>query len=105
MIGRDVVKYKEDYISYFNNNEINAKVRKTMLDPAPRVILDKAFGLCALGKSMTEIGIISDIYEHTMLSILRAEKLGGFQALGASDIFDLEYWDLEQAKLLKIKVL
>ena len=52
---------------------------------------------------MKEIGIISDIYEHTMLSILRAEKLGGFKALPESDIFDLEYWDLEQAKLLKSK--
>ena len=103
MIGRQVDKYKEGYISYFNNNEINAKERKTMLDPAPRVILDKEFGLCAVGKSMTEIGIISDIYEHTMLSILRAEKLGGFRALPGADIFDLEYWDLEQAKLLKNK--
>jgi len=103
MIGRDVEKYKEEYISYFNDNEINAKERKTMLDPAPRVILDKEFGLCAVGKSMTDIGIISDIYEHTILSILRAEKLGGFQALPGADIFDLEYWDLEQAKLLKNK--
>ena len=103
MIGRDVEKYKEEYISYFDNNEINAKERKTILDPAPRVILDKEFGLCAVGKSMTEVGIISDIYEHTMLSILRAEKLGGFHALPAADIFDLEYWDLEQAKLLKNK--
>jgi len=103
MIGRDVNKYNEEYASYFNKNEINAKARKTMLDPAPRVILDKEFGLCAVGKNMSEIGIISDIYEHTMESILRAEKLGGFQALPAKDIFDLEYWDLEQAKLLKNK--
>jgi NAD(P)-dependent dehydrogenase (short-subunit alcohol dehydrogenase family) len=50
---------------------------------------------------MNEIRIISDIYEHTMHCILRAEKLGGWQALPASDIFDLEYWDLEQAKLQK----
>ena len=50
---------------------------------------------------MGEIGIISDLYEHTMQCILRAEKLGGWQALPASDIFDLEYWDLEQAKLQK----
>jgi NAD(P)-dependent dehydrogenase (short-subunit alcohol dehydrogenase family) len=50
---------------------------------------------------MSEIGIISDIYEHTIESILIAEKLGGFKALPASDIFDIEYWDLEQAKLLK----
>ena len=101
MIGRDINKYNEEYASYFNKNEINAKARKTMLDPAPRVILDKKFGLCAVGKNMSEIGIISDIYEHTMESILRAEKLGGFEALPANDIFDLEYWDLEQAKLLK----
>ncbi len=103
MIGRDINKYNEEYASYFNKNEINSKARKTMLDPAPRVILDKEFGLCAVGKNMSEIGIISDIYEHTMESILRAEKLGGFEALPAKDIFDLEYWDLEQAKLLKNK--
>jgi rhamnose utilization protein RhaD (predicted bifunctional aldolase and dehydrogenase)/NAD(P)-dependent dehydrogenase (short-subunit alcohol dehydrogenase family) len=101
MIGRDVNKYNEEYASYFSNNEINAKARKKMLDPAPRVILDKDFGLCAVGKNMSEICIISDIYEHTMESIIRAEKLGGFEALPAKDIFDLEYWDLEQAKLLK----
>ena len=103
MIGRDVSKYKEEYISYFTNNEVKADDRKKMLDPAPRVILDKDLGQCAVGKNMKEIGIISDIYEHTMLSILRAEKLGGFKALPESDIFDLEYWDLEQAKLLKSK--
>jgi len=101
MIGRDVEKYVKKYISYFNAHNTNATVNKIMLDSAPRVILDREFGLCAVGKNMSEIGIISDIYEHTMESILRAEKLGGFKALPASDIFDIEYWDLEQAKLLK----
>ncbi len=79
----------------------NAKERKTILDAAPRVILDQDFGLCAVGKNMNEIGIIADLYEHTIECILRAEKLGGWVALPASDIFDLEYWDLEQAKLQK----
>ena len=101
MIGRNIDKYKEEYVSYFESNEPSAKEKKRMLDPAPRVILDKEFGLCSIGRNMKEIGIISDIYEHTILSILRAEILGGFKALPAKDIFDLEYWDLEQAKLLK----
>jgi rhamnose utilization protein RhaD (predicted bifunctional aldolase and dehydrogenase)/NAD(P)-dependent dehydrogenase (short-subunit alcohol dehydrogenase family) len=101
MIGRNIDKYKEEYVSYFESNEPSAKERKRMLDPAPRVILDKEYGLCCIGKNMKEIGIISDIYEHTIQSILRAEILGGFKALPAKDIFDLEYWDLEQAKLLK----
>jgi len=101
MIGRNVEKYVKEYVSYFRTHKINAKEKKTMLDPAPRVILDNEFGLCAVGKNMGEIGIISDIYEHTIESILRAEKLGGYKALPASDIFDIEYWDLEQAKLHK----
>ena len=101
MIGRDVDSYKNDYLSYFKSNEPNSKDRKDMLDPAPRVVLDKDLGLCSIGKSMKDVAIISDIYEHTIRSILRAEKLGGFKALPESDIFDLEYWDLEQAKLKK----
>ncbi|MBT4923856.1 MAG: bifunctional aldolase/short-chain dehydrogenase, partial [Candidatus Thioglobus sp.] len=101
MIGRDVGAYTKAYEAYFKTHEPNAKERKTILDTAPRVILDSEFGLCAVGKSMSEIGIISDLYKHTMQCILRAEKLGGWQALPASDIFDLEYWDLEQAKLQK----
>jgi len=101
MIGRDLAKFEQEYISYFKTNEPNAKERKTMLDAAPRVILDKEFGLCAVGKNMDEIGIISDLYEHTIECIHRAEKLESWKALPASDIFDLEYWDLEQAKLAK----
>jgi len=101
MIGRDVEQYVKEYVSYFNTYEPNAKERKSMLDAAPRVILDQDFGLCAVGKNMSEIGIIADLYEHTMQCILKAENLGGWQALPASDIFDLEYWDLEQAKLQK----
>ena len=101
MVGRNVELYKNEYYSYFKRNEPNAKDRKTMLDPAPRVVLDEEFGLCSIGKSMKDVSIISDIYEHTIQSILRAEKLGGFKALPPGDIFDLEYWDLEQAKLKK----
>jgi len=63
------------------------------------VVLDQTLGLCAVGKSAAEVEMVSDLYEQTMNCIQRAEPLGGWQALPASDIFDLEYWDLEQAKL------
>jgi len=32
-----------------------------------------------------------------MAIIAHATKLDGYQALPAQDIFDVEYWDLEQA--------
>jgi NAD(P)-dependent dehydrogenase (short-subunit alcohol dehydrogenase family) len=44
---------------------------------------------------------VEDLYEHTVEIILRAEALGGWQALPSKHIFDVEYWDLEQAKLKK----
>lgn len=101
MIGGDVNAYVTAYKAYFAENEPLAKARKTMLDPAPRVILDSRLGMCTVGRSAKEAGIAADIYRHTMEIIQRAEKLGGYRALPAKDIFDMEYWDLEQAKLKK----
>jgi NAD(P)-dependent dehydrogenase (short-subunit alcohol dehydrogenase family) len=70
-----------------------------MLDPAPRVILDSELGLCTAGMTAKEAEIASDLYEHTIEIILRATALGGYRALPAQEIFNVEYWELEQAKL------
>lgn len=91
-------------IAYKNYFEQAAKTphdgqKKTMLDPLPRIILDAKGGMLTLGKNIKEANIVADIYQHTMDIILRATKLGGFQALPSQDIFDVEYWELEQAKL------
>lgn len=101
MLGRDVAAYVKEYKEYFTAQEAQAKERKTMLDAAPRVVLDNELGLCAVGKSAQDASIVADIYDHTMDIILRATALGGYRALPAKDIFDVEYWDLEQAKLRK----
>jgi NAD(P)-dependent dehydrogenase (short-subunit alcohol dehydrogenase family) len=70
-----------------------------MLDPAPRVILDSALGLITIGRTAQDAGIAYDVYEHTIDIVERASALGGYRALPAADIFAVEYWDLEQAKL------
>jgi rhamnose utilization protein RhaD (predicted bifunctional aldolase and dehydrogenase)/NAD(P)-dependent dehydrogenase (short-subunit alcohol dehydrogenase family) len=101
LIGRDVDQYERDYRRYFETHEPEAKERKTVLDPAPRVLLDPELGLCCVGASAGEANIVADIYEHTIGCILRAERLGGWQPLPQRDLFAVEYWDLEQAKLNK----
>jgi len=101
LLGRDVQGYADAYRSYFDRQAGAAKEPKTMLDPAPRVILDETFGLCTVGRTAKDAQIVQDIYRHTMDIIRRAERLGGYRALPAQDIFDMEYWDLEQAKLRK----
>jgi rhamnose utilization protein RhaD (predicted bifunctional aldolase and dehydrogenase)/NAD(P)-dependent dehydrogenase (short-subunit alcohol dehydrogenase family) len=97
LLGRDVDGYVNSYREYFSNNV--SRVPKTMLDPAPRVVLDAELGLATAGRTAKEAAIAAEIYRHTMDAIERAERLGGWRALSARELFDMEYWDLEQAKL------
>jgi rhamnose utilization protein RhaD (predicted bifunctional aldolase and dehydrogenase)/NAD(P)-dependent dehydrogenase (short-subunit alcohol dehydrogenase family) len=101
MLGRDVKAYAEAYREYFAAQEPLANERKTMLDTAPRLVLDPELGMCAVGKVAKDAAVVADIYSHTMEIIARATALGGYRALPTKDIFDVEYWDLEQAKLSK----
>ena len=96
LIGRDVDCYARAYRAYF---AANSERGLTMLDPAPRVILDPGLGLYTVGRSAKDAAIVEDIYRHTMEIEVRAAALGGWRALPERDIFEVEYWDLEQAKL------
>ena len=101
MIGRDVQGYAKAYAQYFAQHSASTREPKAMLDPAPRVIIDRDLGVCTVGKSAKDAQMVFDIYSHTLRTIQRSEGLGGWRALPAKDIFDVEYWDLEQAKLVK----
>src|SRR5256714_7208543 len=99
LLGRDVAQYAAAYREYFARNAPRAKEPKIMLDPAPRVVLDPEFGLATAGRSAKEAAIARDLYSHTIDVITRAEALGGYCALSEEELFEVEYWDLEQAKL------
>jgi rhamnose utilization protein RhaD (predicted bifunctional aldolase and dehydrogenase)/NAD(P)-dependent dehydrogenase (short-subunit alcohol dehydrogenase family) len=101
MLGRDVAAFVADYKRYFDAHSKKAKQKLTMLDPAPRVILDRDFGMAVIGKSMKDAQISADIYRHTIDVQSRAQALDKWKALPRQDLFDVEYWDLEQAKLKK----
>jgi rhamnose utilization protein RhaD (predicted bifunctional aldolase and dehydrogenase)/NAD(P)-dependent dehydrogenase (short-subunit alcohol dehydrogenase family) len=101
MIGRDVPAYAKSYREYFERLSAKAKEKKTMLDTAPRMALDAQLGFVAAGRSAKDAAIVEELYDHTIDVILRAEALGGWRALDPQHTFDIEYWDLEQAKLRK----
>jgi rhamnose utilization protein RhaD (predicted bifunctional aldolase and dehydrogenase)/NAD(P)-dependent dehydrogenase (short-subunit alcohol dehydrogenase family) len=101
MLGRDTGRFGAAYREYFEANAKHAREPKTMLDAAPRMALDPALGFAAFGRSAKDTRIIEELYEHTIDVILRAEALGGWHALEDRHTFDIEYWDLEQAKLKK----
>jgi len=101
MLGRDVAGYADKYRTYFERFSAKAKEKKTMLDAAPRMALDRSLGFVAAGRSAKDAAIVEELYDHTIDVILRAEALGGWRALDQQHTFDIEYWDLEQAKLRK----
>lgn len=88
-----VVAYKQ----YFLEN----KRDETLLNPAPNFAILKGKGSLSFGKNAKEANIIKDINNHLFEAILKAEMLGGYKALEPKEIFKVEYWSLEQAKLKK----
>lgn len=90
--------FSEAYENYFNQFDDGSL---TCLDTAPRWAVWKNKGVLAFGRNKKEVTIINDIYDHTIKAIQQGEKLGGWKALAPKDLFELEYWELEQAKLKK----
>ena len=94
--AEDALKhFKVAYETYFNAYKTN----EIMLDPNPKYAVIKNFGVVTFGKTKKEADVINDVVEHTMMAVLRADKLGGYQSISIPDSFAMEYWELEQAKL------
>jgi rhamnose utilization protein RhaD (predicted bifunctional aldolase and dehydrogenase)/NAD(P)-dependent dehydrogenase (short-subunit alcohol dehydrogenase family) len=100
LIGRNIDEFVANYHSYFERNQDRFPDVQE-LDPAPRVVLDSKLGLLTAGARISDCEIASDIYLHTIDVIEASEGLGGFVALPETDLFEVEYWELEQAKLAK----
>ncbi|MEA2889903.1 MAG: hypothetical protein QOI05_696 [Bradyrhizobium sp.] len=94
-----VASYAERYRDYFLRNNARVGGTKTMLDPRPRVVLVPGLGLFGLGRSKKDAKIAADLAEAAVATITDAEAVGRFDPLPESDLFDVEYWSLEQAKL------
>ncbi len=92
-----VKAYAEAYEGYFNE----FATTQTLLDPAPRWAVWEKHGTLTFAETAKGAGIASDIVRHTLRAIQWAEHLGGWQALSPKDLFEMEYWELEQAKLKK----
>jgi len=96
---KDLDVYVKNYLNYF------AKYNKgeTCLKPDPKMAIWPNRGTIAFGSSVKAFNVIKDIAVHTVKAISKAEQLGGWKALPQRDLFEMEYWSLEQAKLKNAK--
>ena len=102
-VDSHVADYGAAYEDYFTRNQ--QTYQKTFgdkvlqkLDPAPRWAVWPGHGTVAFAPTMKEAAIINDINLHTRWAIQQAEALGGWHTLGEFEIFEVEYWELEQAR-------
>lgn len=102
LVGRDVRAYVAAYERSFAANAGRREPGLRMLDPAPRVVLDEELGLLTVGRSASDARVVEDLFLHTIDVVERAERLERWIALPEGDVFDVEYWDLEQAKLGRV---
>lgn len=93
--------YAADYRAYFERHNARASPKKKQLDPVPRVVLVPGIGLFGLGASAKDARIVADIAETWVEVVGAAESGKRFESISERDIFDMEYWSLEQAKLGK----
>jgi len=96
-----VDRFVQRYHGYFARHNGRREAAKVELDPYPRVVLLPGLGLFGVGKSVKDAAVAADIAQNTVEVITDAEAIGRFRPIGEADMFDIEYWSLEQAKLGK----
>lgn len=89
-------EYASGYRTYFDRN---ANGTQKCLDLAPRWAIWPGCGIVSFGAHYKRATAIKDIAAHTAKVIQSSEALGGWVPLNERDVFDVEYWELEQAKL------
>ncbi|MBW2192944.1 MAG: SDR family NAD(P)-dependent oxidoreductase, partial [Deltaproteobacteria bacterium] len=100
IFGKDMKQDVADYVSAYNAYfDRNTDRRQTALDPAPKWGIWPEYGTIAFGRNVKEINIISDIVCHTIRAIQWGEAIGGWKPISEKEMFDMEYWELQQAKL------
>lgn len=95
-VQQDIHRYALAYQSYF---ERNTDGRAACLDPAPRWGIWPRHGTLAFGQSVKGTVVVADIIRHTIRAIQYGEALGGWKFLSEKQMFEMEYWELQQAKL------
>ncbi len=95
------LNYRKKYIKYFEQNQKKVKEKKKMLDSSPRVILVQNIGIFCIGYTLKSAKVAADLTETNARVISSVEETSKYKFISKKDIFDVEYWSLEQAKIKK----
>ena len=93
-------RYRQDYAAYYASHKHPNS--PAMRDPNPTVILIPGVGMIAWGKDKSESRVTAEFYNCAVEVIRGAEAIDTYIALPQQEAFDIEYWQLEEAKLKRM---
>ncbi len=96
-----VTTFIEYYKSYFARHNARVGGARKMVDPQPRVVLVPGLGLFGLGRTSRDAMIAADIATCAIETITDAEAVGRYASISEAEMFEMEYWPQEQAKLVE----
>jgi rhamnulose-1-phosphate aldolase/alcohol dehydrogenase len=92
-----LAQYRRDYTAYYET--CKHPNSPPMRDPNPTVILIPGLGMIAWGKTKSESRVTAEFYSLTIEVMRASEAISRYQGLTRQEAFDIEYWELEEAKL------
>jgi rhamnulose-1-phosphate aldolase/alcohol dehydrogenase len=93
-------KYRADYAEYYNR--CKRPNSPAMRDPNPTVMLVPGVGMIGWGKDKSESRVTAEFYNCAVEVMRGAEAMDRYIALPQQEAFDIEYWQLEEAKLRRM---
>ncbi|MEH6550038.1 MAG: SDR family oxidoreductase [Pseudomonadales bacterium] len=96
----DMAAFHDEYDAYYQRANDSSLER---LKTHPHWAIFAGGQSRSFGINLKRASISADVAEATLSALLYAEKMGAWQGLTEQDLRDIEYWDLEQAKLKRQK--
>ena len=100
-IRKKLLAFRSDYEKYFIRQVKKSKVSKKMLKADPKHVWLEGIGILGVGADAKSASIAADLAEQNVIVRDIGENFGGFYPIKEKDMFECEYWSLEQAKLGK----
>jgi rhamnose utilization protein RhaD (predicted bifunctional aldolase and dehydrogenase)/NAD(P)-dependent dehydrogenase (short-subunit alcohol dehydrogenase family) len=98
-IAARIAAFANAYTAYFDQHAPRFSEPPEMISPMPNLAWIEGVGMVGIGASADDARIAADLGDQNIRVMADGEAAGGYSPIGEDDLFDMEYWPLERAKL------
>lgn len=92
--------YRSEYKAYYDTCKRDNS--PAMRDPNPVILIWPGVGMFSFAKNKQTARVASEFYINAINVMRGAEAISSYTALPRQEAFDIEYWLLEEAKLMRM---